>query len=168
MRRQTPIKSINRELKAARKQEAIKALENEIHSAIAYMFSKKPGFIQKAVLNFFTSLVARSTEFSVVIGPRREVEKGVFQHPTYHLGFNNIRDRHFCDFKLKLIKETYFKMTFPLPRENFFDTILRGFAFSEQHQSSGNYATLKLYQNLSRKDCDYLAKVADDVRIYYL
>ena len=59
-------------------------------------------------------------------------------------------------------------MTFPLPRENFFDASLRGFAFSEQHKSSGKYATLKLYQDLTRKDCDYLAKVADDVRLFYV
>ena len=166
MTEQIPISKVNNSLMRKEANKAVKAFREETETSLSYMFNG-PDFIRNGVLNFFGSLVEIDTDFSIVIGPRKEKPDGTFEHRTYHIGFNNMNGRYFCDFKLKFIRGKYFKLSYSMPNEEVISRMLNKYDFSPQHQSSGSYVTVRLYEEATPEDYKYLAKVAYDIRAHY-
>ncbi len=164
--RREPIVAVNKALQGGDAAKAVAVFRGLLRGEYSYCFADAEPFVRDTVMEVFQGLIALTTEFQVFRGPRRR-RGSTWHHPTYAISFNTLEERHFCDFKPKVMAGGYFKMTFPLPRLGFFDSLLQGCKWTQRDQSSGSYVDVQLFGDTSRERCEKLAGVADRVRRYY-
>lgn len=164
----TPIESVNRFLQAGQGDKALEAFKKDVKSSLAYMFTGKPQFVQDGVISFFSKLVAIDEDFMSVIGPRRKTADGKFEHPTYHIAFDNRNGRFFTGFELKFVSNKYVKLVYPSPRDDYFDEQLGNLGYKVKHQSSGDYATVWISEETDEDAYESMAQAAYLVRCHYL
>ena len=163
-----PIESVNRFLREGQGNKALEAFKKDVKSSLAYMFSGKPQFVEDGVISFFSKLVAIDEDFTLVMGPRRKTSEGKFEHPTYHLGFDNRNSRFFAGFELKFVRNKHVKLVYPSPRDDYFDQQLGNLGYKVKHQSSGDYATVWIGEEMDEDAFDLMAGAAYLVRCHYL
>lgn len=147
-------------------EEAKEAFRAQLWSKYGYIFLQSEPLVRQTIIAIFNALVEETTDFQVFHGPRRQ-RGDSWHHPTYAISFNTSSSRHFCDFKPKVVRGGYFKMTLPLPRSGFFSALLRGIESSQRDQSSGSYVDARIYSDISAEQCRQLALAADCVRRNY-
>jgi len=164
----TPIETINRFLREGQGDKALEAFKKDVKSSLAYMFTGKPQFVQDGVISFFSKLVAIDEEFMLVMGPRRKTADGKFEHPTYHIGFDNKNGLFFAGFELKFVRNKYVKLVYPSPRDDYFDEQLGYLGYKVKHQSTGDYATVWIGEEIDEDAFDSMAREAYRVKCHYL
>ncbi len=164
----TPIESVNRFLRNGQGDKALEAFKKDVKSSLAYMFAGKPQFVQDGVITFFSKLVAIDEDFMLVMGPRRKTADGKFEHPTYHIAFDNRNGRFFAGFELKFVSNKYVKLVYPSPRDDYFHEQLGNLGYKVKHQSSGDYATVWISKETDEDAYESMAQAAYLVRCHYL
>ena len=162
------IESINRFLRDGQGDKALEAFKKDVKSSLAYMFAGKPQFVQDGVISFFSKLVGIDEDFMLVMGPRRNTADGKFEHPTYHIGFDNSNGRFFAAFTLKFVRDKYVTLVYPSPRDDYFDEELGNLGYKVKHQSSGDYATVWISEKTDEDAYESMAKAAYRVKCHYL
>ena len=163
-----PIESINRFLRDGQVQKAIEAFKSDVKNTLAYMFAGKPEFVRDGVITFFEKLVAIDNEFMVVMGPRRTTAEGKYEHPTYHIAFDNLNGRFFAGFTLKFVRNKHVTLVYPAPSDDYFDEDLGKLGYKVKHQSSGDYATVWIDEAMADDEYESMAKAAYCVKCHYL
>ena len=163
-----PIESINRFLRDGQVQKAIETFKKDVKNSLAYMFAGKPEFVRDGVITFFEKLIAIDNEFMVVVGPRRTTAEGKYEHPTYHIAFDNLNGRFFAGFTLKFVRNKHVTLVYPAPNDDYFNEDLAKLGYRVKHQSSGNYATVWVGEEMGDGEYELMAKAAYRVKCHYL
>jgi hypothetical protein len=161
-----PIESINSFLRGGQVEKAVEAFKKELKNSLAYMFSGKPEFVRDGVITFFEKLVSIDEDFMVVMGPRRRTADGKFEHPTYHIAFDNNAGMFFAGFELKFVRNKYVKLVYRCPSKHYFDDKLGHLEYKLKQQD--NYATVWVGEEIDENTYDLMAKVAYRVKCHYL
>ncbi|MCJ7774300.1 MAG: hypothetical protein MUP22_14350 [Desulfobacterales bacterium] len=103
-----------------------------------------------------------------MMGPRRKTADGKFEHPTYHIAFDNRNGRFFAGFELKFVSNKYVKLVYPSPRDDYFDEQLGNLEYKIKHQSSGSYATVWISEETDEDAYESIARAAYRVKCHYL
>ena len=164
----SPIESVNKFLREGEGNKALEAFKKDVKSSLAYMFSGKPQFVEDGVISFFSKLVAIDEDFLLVMGPRRKTADGKFEHPTYHIGFDNRNGRFFVGFELKFVRNKYVKLVYPSPHDDYFAEHLGNLEYKVKHQSSGDYATVWIGEEIGEDAFASMARAAYFVKCHYL
>lgn len=162
------IDSVNKFLRENKTAEALDAFMSEVKHPLAYMFTGKPDFVKNGVITFFSKLISIDNEFAVVMGPRRKTAEGKFEHPTYHIAFENNNGLFFAGFELKFVSNKYVKLVYRCPSEHYFEDKFRGLKWRFKHQSTGDYATVWIEQEIDEETYELLAQMAYRVKCHYL
>ena len=163
-----PIESINKFLREGDVKKAVEAVKHDVKNSLAYMFAGKPEFVREGVITFFEHLVSIDNEFMVVMGPRRTTSEGKYEHPTYHIAFDNLNGRFFAGFTLKFVRNKYVTLVYPAPSDGYFDEDLGKLKYKVKHQSSGNYATVWIDEEMGDAEYELMARAAYRVKCHYL
>jgi len=163
-----PIESINRFLRTGQGDKALEVFKNDVRSSLAYMFAGKPQFVKDGVISFFSKLVSIDEDFMVVMGPRRKTADGKFEHPTYHIAFDNSNGRFFAGFTLKFVRNKYVTLVYPSPSDEYFDKDLGRLGYKVKHQSSGDYATVWIGEEMGDDEFESMARAAYRAKCHYL
>ena len=161
-----PIESVNRFLREGQGNKALEAFKKDVKSSLAYMFSGKPQFVEDGVISFFSKLVAIDEDFTLVMGPRRKTSEGKFEHPTYHLAFDNNSGLFFAGFELKYVSNKYVKLVYRCPSKHYFDDKLGDLKY--KLKQGDNYATVWIGEEMDEDAFDLMAGAAYLVRCHYL
>lgn len=161
-----PIESINRFLREGQGEKAIEALKKDLKNSLAYMFAGKPQFVRDGVIAFFKNLVSIDQDFAVVMGPRRKTAEGKFEHPTYHIAFDNNNGLFFVGFELKYVSNKYVKLVYRCPSEQYFSDKLGRLKY--RLKQGNNYATVWIDEETSDDDYELMARTAYRVKCHFL
>ena len=161
-----PIESINRFLREGQGAKALEAFKKDVKNSLAYMFSGKPEFVRDGVITFFERLVSIDEDFVVVMGPRRKTAEGKFEHPTYHIAFDNDNGLFFVGFELKFVRNKYVKLVYRCPSKHYFADKFGHLEYKLKQQD--NYATVWIGEEIDDDTYDLLAKAAYRVKCHYL